>query len=134
MRPIEIAGEMLGHAPARLPVKISRLLVAEDDWLVSMALQEMLTELGFAVAGTASDIASALESIQQSNFDAAILDYWLHGQPIDPVADALMAKSIPFAIASGLGINDIAPRLRHMPFLAKPYLFDDVSRVLAQLG
>lgn len=111
-----------------------KVAVAEDDWLVSMALQEMLSEMGCSVVGAASEVDEAMLLARQDHVDVAVLDYWLHDKAVDRVADALIANGVPVVLATGFGAQDIAQRFRHLPLLTKPYVVQDVVHVLAQIG
>jgi len=50
-----------------------KILVVDDDELVVIAIQELLTPLGFSVTTTSSG-AAALEKASQDQFDLIILD------------------------------------------------------------
>jgi CheY-like chemotaxis protein len=79
-----------------------RILVVEDELMIRMLLEDMLGELGYTVAAEAARIEEALEAAKNADFDIAILDVNLNGQPISPVADALVARGMPFVFATGL--------------------------------
>lgn len=108
-----------------------RVLVVEDEALVSMLLEDMLADHGCEVAATASRIAQALELIDSGmEFDAAILDVNLGGEPIFPVAEALAAKGRPFVFATGYGAGGLPEAWRSRPTLQKPFSHDDVGKAL----
>ena len=64
-----------------------RVLVIEDEILISMLLEDMLADLGHEVAGVVPRLGDALTAVQGEAFDVAILDVHLHGQSAFPVAD-----------------------------------------------
>jgi len=72
------------------PAKGKRILVVEDEPMIRMLLEDMLSELGYTVAAEAAGIEEALEATKNADFDLAILDADLKGQPALPVADALV--------------------------------------------
>jgi CheY-like chemotaxis protein len=80
-----------------------RLLVVEDELLVALDIESILTEAGMEVVGPASTAAEALQLIGSTKLDAALLDANLSGEPIDEVASALSAKGVPFAYVTGYG-------------------------------
>src|SRR5882762_9114716 len=80
-----------------------RILVVEDELMIRMLLEDMLGELGYTVAAEAARVEEALEAAKNADFDLAILDVNLNGQPISPVADALVARGRPFVFATGYG-------------------------------
>jgi CheY-like chemotaxis protein len=133
MRPIDLNVPARPSADTFASFENLRVAIAEDDWLVGMALQDMLTEMGCTVVGAATEKSGALSLVHRQDVDVAILDYWLHDEAVDDVADVLSAKNIPFAVATGFGISEIAPRLRHAPVVTKPYILQDIADVLTHL-
>ncbi len=85
------------------PSKAKRILVVEDEPMIRMLLEDMLGELGYTVAAEAARIEEALEAMKNVDFDLAILDADLNGQPALPVADALVTRGTPFVFATGYG-------------------------------
>src|SRR5437016_11329837 len=84
------------------PAKAKRILVVEDEPVIRMLLEDMLGELGYTVAAEAARIEEALEATKNADFDLAILDANLNGQPASLVADALAARrsSLPRVMAT----------------------------------
>src|SRR6266478_10213084 len=80
-----------------------RILVVEDEPMIRMLLEDMLDELGYTVAAEAAHIDEALEATKNADFDLAILDANLNGEPASPVADALVTRGTPFVFATGYG-------------------------------
>jgi len=111
----------------------SRVLIVEDEALVAMLLEDMLIDAGYAVAGTMSAIQPALEFVAEdaAAFEVAILDVNLRGQPIFPVAEALVAAGKPFVFATGYGAGSLPETWRDRPTLQKPFGAGDVERALA---
>ena len=85
---------------------MKRILVVEDEPLVGMLLEDMLSELGHAVVGLAATVEQGLALAQSAPLDAAILDVNLGGSRSFPIADALRARAIPFLFATGYGSAD----------------------------
>ena len=75
------------------PAKAKRILVVEDELMIRMLLEDMLSELGYTVAAEAAGIEEALEATKNADFDLAILDADLKGQPALPVADVLVTAA-----------------------------------------
>lgn len=91
------------------PHRLSVFLV-EDETLIQMMIAEMIEELGHTVTAQASDLTQALSLAQTADFDVAILDVNLSGQRIDPVAEALSQRNLPFIFASGYGKGGLTER------------------------
>jgi CheY-like chemotaxis protein len=111
-----------------------RILVVEDEMLIGMLLEDMLADLGHEVAAVIPRLKDALAAVDRETFDLAILDVHLHGESAFPVADALVAKDIPFVFATGYGERGLPETYRGRPVLQKPFAKDDLERVLKTLG
>ncbi len=109
-----------------------KVLVVEDEMLVAMLLEDILTDCG-CVLTIASNVASALECAGAEELDAAILDENLNGQRSYPVADVLARRGIPFMFATGYGEKELARLYPGRPVLAKPYSEDDLVATLTTL-
>src|SRR5262249_60891065 len=107
-----------------------RILVVEDELMIRMLLEDMLSELGYTVAAEAARIEEALEAAKSAEFDVAILDVNLNGQTIAPVAEALAARGTPFVFATGYGERGLPEAYRDRPTLKKPFQMDGLSRML----
>jgi CheY-like chemotaxis protein len=110
-----------------------RILIVEDEMLVAMNIEDMLLDLGHEVAGLAGRLEPALALAQEANFDAAMLDVNLAGQPSFPVAEVLHERGIPFLFATGYGIKGIEEEYRSFPVLQKPFRAGDLAKVLQQM-
>ena len=107
-----------------------RVLVVEDELMIRMLLEDMLGELGYTVAAEAARIDEALEATKTAEFDLAILDVNLDGQPISPVVDALVARGTPFVFATGYGERGLPEPYRDRPTLKKPFQMDGLKEML----
>jgi len=110
-----------------------RVLVVEDEMLVSMLVEDMLADFGCAVVGPAPDFDAAMALANSAEIDAALLDVNVAGRVIFPVADALKARGVPFAFASGYGAAGVEGDHRDAPVLQKPFRQIDLERALSGL-
>ena len=69
-----------------------RVLVVEDEAAISLLLEDMLLDFGCEVIGPAARLAAALEAVAREKVDLAILDVNVAGEPIYPVAEALVER------------------------------------------
>jgi CheY-like chemotaxis protein/catechol 2,3-dioxygenase-like lactoylglutathione lyase family enzyme len=110
-----------------------RILVVEDEFLVSIALEDDLREAGATVVGPFNDLESGRDGAAREPFDLAVLDVNLNGTMIYPLADAIMASALPLMFLSGYGGADMPQRFAALPRLAKPYdlrrLIDTIARL-----
>ena len=108
-------------------ITAQRLLVVEDELLVALDIETILSDAGLIVIGPASSAEEALELIVGSPPDAALIDANLSGQPIDAVAQALSDRGIPFAYVTGYDRESL-PRNHPAPIVTKPF---DADQLLA---
>jgi CheY-like chemotaxis protein len=110
-----------------------RILVVEDEMMVSMLIEDMLADLGCSVVGPASRLEEALVLARTSEIDCAVLDVNLGGQPIFPVADVLRERSCPFAFATGYGDAGLRDIDKGALVLQKPFREGDLARVIGAM-
>lgn len=111
-----------------------RILVAEDEALVAMLIEDMLTDMGAVVIGPAANLDEALALAGRETPDLALLDVNLAGKPIFPVADLLRARGVPFIFASGYGEAGIVEEHRGAAVLQKPFRESDLAQVLSAVA
>jgi DNA-binding response OmpR family regulator len=83
-------------------------LCVEDEILIAMELELVLTEAGFGVIGPVPTVAAALALLAGRRPDAAVLDVNLRGERVTPVAEALRAMAVPFVLTSAYGGAELA--------------------------
>jgi CheY-like chemotaxis protein len=104
-----------------------RILIVEDEVLLTIALTEMLEQLGCEVAGATSTLPEGLAFLDRSPMpDGAVLDCNLAGEKVWPIADTLRANGVPFVFSTGR--PEIEPRFADIPVLIKPY----TARILGE--
>ncbi len=104
-----------------------RILVVEDETLIAVLIEETLRDLGVVVVGPVSTLDAALRLASGDVLDAAILDVTIRGGKIYPVAERLVARGIPFVLASGYGEWTLPESLREQPRLTKPFTQKDLE-------
>ena len=114
-------------------VGVPRVLIVEDEHLIQLMLAEMITEIGYEVAGTAANLQEAKESAASLDVDLAVLDVNLAGEKVFAVADTLRARDVPFCFVTGYGIAGVPQRYRVNPIIQKPFQETDLARVLRTL-
>lgn len=110
-----------------------RILVIDDEPLISMLVEGWLSELGCEVVGPAGSVERGLALIASNPLDGAILDINLAGENSYSVADALKAKGIPFAFATGDSGVDEGCGFKDPLLLQKPFDFEAVKDVVGKL-
>ena len=111
-------------------LKGKRILVVEDEALIAVMVEDMLTEMGGEVVGPAATIDEALDLARAQALDAAALDVNVRGQRIDPVAEALFERGVPVLFATGYGEVKLASGIQ-ATVIDKPYTQDKLARGVA---
>lgn len=111
-----------------------RVLVVEDEYLLADDLSFALTAAGADVLGPVPTVEEAIARISaEQRIDVAVLDVNLRGDMVFPVADALIARGIPFAFATGYDHEALPDRFTGVPRVEKPFKAHRVAAILAPL-
>ena len=111
-----------------------RVLVVEDEPMIRLLLDDMLADLGYTMAAEAGRLDEALAKAKDGEFDVAILDVNLNGQPITPVVEVLVRRGVPFVFVSGYARRGIPEAHSHVPLLQKPFQADGLASALAAVA
>ncbi len=81
-----------------------RILLAEDEIFVSMALEDALTSEGAEVVGPVMSLAAGIELMDSGvEVDGAILDVNLGDALVFPLAEMLRERGVPIIFHTALG-------------------------------
>lgn len=120
--------------PACAPAR--RVLIVEDEPVVSLFLQHVLQDLGYEVSGIAPSLRTALAVVAGVRADMAIVDVGLAGDGGDGIDAAIALRErfgIPSVLMTGASLDGLALRVERaqpMGLLRKPYTLPDVERTL----
>lgn len=107
-----------------------KVLVVEDDALIAMLIEDVLTERGATVQGPIGDAVAALRAAEDSECDLALLDVHLGPGSSAEVARRLRDRGVPVAFVTGYGRGGLPEAFRDAPILGKPFRDDDLLRVV----
>ena len=110
-----------------------RVLVVEDEPILAMSVEDMLTDLGCAVVGPALSVKDAEAMAREAILDAALLDINMGDGPSFPIAEILIARSVPCCFATGYGPAGVPGELRDVPVLPKPFTVHSLAAILLGL-
>src|SRR5262245_26712100 len=105
-----------------------RVLLVEDEFLLSAVLTADLRGAGYDVLGPFATVGSAMAAVQSETFDGAILDINLKGELVYPVAEELARRRVPFMFLSGYARINMPEAFRAYPRLPKPANPTDLLR------
>lgn len=114
-------------------LKGARVLVLEDDAILLMELETILTEAGAEIVGLCRTVSEALALAAQSGVTCAILDVRLRQETVAPVARQLARRGTPFAFYTGQVENDPAlAEWSDRKIVAKPAQATTIVAALAE--
>jgi DNA-binding response OmpR family regulator len=112
-----------------------RILVAEDEALISLILSGDLRDEGYMIAGPFSRGQEALAWLADDTCDLAIVDYMLRDGPCTALARALRERGVPFVIFSGYARDlERDDEFADVPWFDKPASLDALLEALAALS
>lgn len=116
------------------PPEVFRILVVEDSFLLGMAIESVIDDLGWVTVGPATRKSEALALAGSEVFDAALLDVNLDGETFWDVAAVLRARGIRFVFSTGYDPSSVLPDdLTGSAVLAKPYQNRDLENRLREV-
>lgn len=112
-----------------------KLLIAEDDVLISEQLLDILETLGYEVAEIAFDYDSAVSVLKNEKVDMAILDIKMHGedQGFQIAAHINQQYTIPFIFLTSFSDEETVEKaisLNPAGYLVKPFSQQDIYTTL----
>jgi DNA-binding response OmpR family regulator len=110
-----------------------RVIIIEDEPLVSMDVESCLAAVGCDIAGTAGNLTSAKALINTAESDVALLDVNLGGHPVDELAATLTRRNIPFAFVTGYGRETLPQAFRDAAMVRKPFAPNELVAVVELL-
>jgi CheY-like chemotaxis protein len=114
-----------------------RLLIVEDETLISLLIETTVRELGHEPVRCAFSVPEALSILDEDGdepaIDAAMLDVNLGGRLVFPVAEALERRKIPFAFVTGYGAYGVPESYASATVVQKPFTEEDLASVCTSL-
>jgi len=110
-----------------------RVLVVEDEYLVAALIEQILESAGCIVMGPVARVPEALDAVDHDDYDAAVLDVNLAGERINPVADALSERDVPFMFVTGYGASALPREYAERPHIGKPFRIAELLGMLSSI-
>jgi PAS domain S-box-containing protein len=117
---------LLAPADQRRTLEGKRILVIEDEPLVSMEMESNLAAAGCEIVGPAATLDRAKALVEAADYDAALVDVNLKGEPVGELAMLLTKKNRPFAFVTGYGRDALPSGFRGAVVLGKPFSADQL--------
>jgi light-regulated signal transduction histidine kinase (bacteriophytochrome) len=126
--------EAYGDTVADRPLEDQTVLLVEDNLIIAMDAEDVLTQLGAKRVVPAASVAQGLAGIDSAAPTIALLDINLGNETSFTIAERLLARGIPFAFATGYGDKaDLPSAFVAIPILQKPYTITGVAGALSAL-
>ena len=107
-------------------MRVRKVLIIEDNYVVAAHLAAALEDDGFKVIGPVATAGGAVSRIDEEALDGALLDVRLReGSAVD-VASALRARRVPFVIISGYSRDTLPTELKGAPYVGKPMGYSEL--------
>lgn len=98
-----------------------RVLVVEDEFFIAADVTDALAALGATVIGPFPRCDEAMAALVREAPGFAVLDVNLQGTMVHALADALVARGVPFVFATGYDAAAMPARFRDVPRWEKPF-------------
>lgn len=105
------------------------VLVVEDEPIIGLALEDMLSEAGARVV-IAERVEEAFAVAEREPINAAILDVNVHGVLSYGLAGRLARAGVPYIFATGYGDRSHPAEFAAVPTVTKPYNLQDIERAI----
>ena len=112
------------------PLRGMRILIADDEFLIALSLEETFRDAGAEIV-SALTLNAALTIAQKDALTAAVLDVRMGQRTTEMVADVLAERGVPFIFYSGQSLpQSMRDKFPEAKVLAKPANQDAFIAVL----
>ena len=109
-----------------------RVLVVQDELLVALLVEDMLSDVGCIVVGLFGRVQEALAAASVEMVDAALSDVNVADEKVFPVAHVLEERGIPFMFLTGYGQAALPRDRPDWKAYAKPFQPEQLAVRLAR--
>lgn len=107
-----------------------RVLIVEDEAMISMLIEDMVLDAGCEIVGPAGRLDQALTLALKEDIDIGLLDINVDGSVVFPVADVLRFRGIPFIFSTGYDFRALPERFSDCSTLSKPFSYENFTDTL----
>lgn len=104
---------------AEKPLAGTRVLLVEDEPLIAMDLASQLSDAGAVIVNRCATVSQAMEHLENSSIDVAVIDFVLEDRNSEPLQIALEGKGVPFVVVTAypsvLVRRRVGQRILHKP-------------------
>lgn len=111
----------------------TKVLVVEDEYYQAIEVVEEIVRIGGSVAGPYSTTEEGVASLAAALPDCALIDINTGNGLSFTLADALLARGVPFAFLTGYDAGSIPERFGEVRRIEKPADVRTVMKALSDL-
>lgn len=118
-----------------MPSANNKILIVEDDVIISHIIELQLKKLGYIVSGIAANGQDAITLMNNTNPDAILMDIFLDGK-MDGIEAAKIIKekfNIPIIFLTAYSDDNVLERIRTIQsaqYILKPFTNEDLRIAL----
>lgn len=118
-----------------MPSANNKILIVEDDVIISHIIELQLKKLGYIVSGIAANGQDAITLMNNTNPDAILMDIFLDGK-MDGIETAKIIKekfNIPIIFLTAYSDDNVLERIRTIQsaqYVLKPFTNEDLRIAL----
>ena len=103
-----------------------RIIIVEDEPLISIAIEQAVLEAGCEVAGFAHGVAEAFALLDEVQFHGVVLDANLCGESAEPIAAHLKSTNSPYILVTGYARDQLGFADECVPLVRKPFACNEL--------
>jgi DNA-binding LytR/AlgR family response regulator len=107
-----------------------RILIVEDEYLIAEDLAAYFSQLGCEILGPAGSVSEGFRLLEAA--EIAVLDIALRNQTVFPLAEALLARGVPFVFFTAFASIGVPSRLASVRRFVKPASYARVGQALTE--
>jgi DNA-binding response OmpR family regulator len=109
-------------------------LIVEDEPLVALYVESVMSDLGFTEIRVAHDLETAEALLAEITPEVAVLDVNIGSSLVFPIAESLRARGVPLVFSTGRARTELPPEWEPYSILPKPLDPAELECVLEGLG
>ena len=117
-----------------MPLEGQRIFVVEDEILIALDIEDLITASKGEVAGRAATLAEAIRLADTPGLSLAVLDFHLGPDNSLPVAAKLNEAGVPFLFHTGRDFSVISEAWPQAPVVAKTGFRDELLSAMVSLA
>lgn len=112
-----------------------QVLIAEDDFLISMVIEKMVQKMGYEIAAVCRTGKDTIQQVAATHPDCILLDYYLNDEinGYDIMMKVRERFQIPVIFISGQSSHFVISKIKqikHSTLISKPFTYSDLKEAI----